>query len=30
MASVSTNEMKPGVKLLIDGIPYNVVDNEYH
>ena len=29
MASVSTNEMKAGTKVLIDGEPYAVVDNEY-
>jgi elongation factor P len=29
MASVSTNEMKSGTKLLIDGEPYSVIDNEY-
>ncbi|HWU68454.1 MAG TPA: elongation factor P [Stenotrophobium sp.] len=29
MASVSTNEMKAGTKLLIDGEPYSVIDNEY-
>ena len=29
MSSVSTNEMKPGVKILIDGDPYSVIENEY-
>ena len=29
MATVSTNEMKSGTKVLIDGEPYSVVDNEY-
>src|SRR3546814_14766322 len=29
MASVSTNEMKSGTKVLIDGEPYSVIDNEY-
>ncbi|TJY61085.1 elongation factor P [Sinimarinibacterium sp. CAU 1509] len=29
MAFVSTNEMKAGTKLLIDGEPYSVIDNEY-
>jgi elongation factor P len=29
MAFVSTNEMKAGVKVLIDGEPYAIVDNEY-
>lgn len=29
MATVSTNEMKAGVKVLIDGEPYAIVDNEY-
>lgn len=29
MASVSTNEMKAGTKVLIDGEPYSIVDNEY-
>jgi elongation factor P len=29
MASVSTNEMKAGTKVLIDGDPYSVIDNEY-
>lgn len=29
MATVSTNEMKAGTKLLIDGDPYSVIDNEY-
>lgn len=29
MATVSTNEMKAGTKVLIDGEPYAVVDNEY-
>lgn len=30
MATVSTNEMKSGTKVLIDGVPYSVIDNEYH
>ena len=29
MATVSTNEMKSGTKVLIDGEPYSVLDNEY-
>lgn len=29
MASVSTNEMKSGTKVLIDGEPYSIIDNEY-
>ncbi len=29
MASVSTNEMKAGTKVLIDGNPFSIVDNEY-
>ena len=29
MANVSTNEMKSGTKVLVDGEPYAVVDNEY-
>jgi elongation factor P len=29
MATVSTNEMKAGTKVLIDGEPYAIVDNEY-
>lgn len=29
MASVSTNEMKSGTKVLIDGDPYAILDNEY-
>ena len=29
MATVSTNEMKSGTKVLIDGEPYAVVENEY-
>lgn len=29
MANVSTNEMKSGTKVLIDGEPFSVIDNEY-
>ena len=29
MGSVSTNEMRSGTKVLIDGNPFSVVDNEY-
>jgi elongation factor P len=29
MASINTSEMKPGVKLLLDGVPYSVMENEY-
>ena len=29
MASYSTSEMRPGVKLIFDGDPYNVIENEY-
>jgi elongation factor P len=29
MATVGTNEMKSGTKVLIDGEPFSVVDNEY-
>ncbi len=29
MGTVSTNEMKSGTKVLVDGEPYAVVDNEY-
>lgn len=28
MASIATNEIKPGAKLIIDGDPYNVINNE--
>jgi len=29
MATVSTNEMKSGTKVLIDGEPFAIIDNEY-
>lgn len=29
MANVSTNEMKSGTKVLMDGEPYSIIDNEY-
>ena len=29
MGSYSTNEFKSGLKLLIDGDPYNIVENEF-
>ena len=29
MASYSTNQFKPGLKLLFDGDPYNIVENEF-
>ncbi|TPW12732.1 MAG: translation elongation factor P, partial [Halothiobacillaceae bacterium] len=29
MASYSTNEFKSGVKIMIDGDPYNILDNEF-
>ena len=29
MASVSTNEMKSGTKVLVDGEPYSILENEY-
>ena len=29
MGSISTNQFKQGVKLLIDGEPYNILDNEF-
>ncbi len=29
MASVSTNEMKSGTKVLIEGEPYSILENEY-
>lgn len=29
MSSYSTNEIRGGMKLLIDGDPYAVIDNEY-
>lgn len=29
MASVSTNEMRSGTKVLVDGEPYSIVENEY-
>lgn len=29
MATVSTNEMKSGTKVLIDGEPFSIVENEY-
>lgn len=29
MATVSTNEMKSGTKVLIDGEPYSIIENEY-
>ncbi len=28
MASYSTNEFKSGVKILLDGTPYSIVENE--
>ncbi len=28
MASYSTNQFKPGLKIMLDGDPYNIVDNE--
>lgn len=30
MANVSTNEMKSGTKVLMDGDPYSVIENDYH
>ena len=27
--SISTNDMKPGVKVLFDGDPYSILENEY-
>jgi elongation factor P len=27
--SISTNDMKPGVKVLLDGDPYSIIENEY-
>ena len=29
MAFYSTNQFKPGLKLLFDGDPYNIVENEF-
>ena len=29
MATYSTNEIKPGVKLMMDGVPVSVIENEY-
>ena len=29
MASISTNQFKPGMKLLLDGDPYNILENEF-
>ena len=29
MTMISTDEMKPGVKVLFDGVPYSVMENEY-
>lgn len=29
MSTLSTNDMKPGVKVLFDGDPYAVIENEY-
>ena len=29
MASYSTNQFKPGLKLLLDGDPYSIVENEF-
>ena len=28
MASYSTNQFKPGLKIMIDGDPFNIVENE--
>ena len=27
--AISTNDMKPGVKVLFDGDPYSIIENEY-
>jgi len=29
MASYSTNQFKPGLKIMLDGDPYNIVENEF-
>ncbi|MBI2382972.1 MAG: elongation factor P [Gammaproteobacteria bacterium] len=29
MSTVSTSDMKAGVKILIDGVPFSIVENEY-
>lgn len=29
MSTVSTNEFKPGLKVIMDGDPYNILENEY-
>ena len=29
MASINTNQFKPGIKLLLDGDPYNILENEF-
>ena len=29
MSTYSTNDMKPGVKVLFDGDPYSILENEY-
>lgn len=29
MSMYSTNQFKPGLKILIDGVPYSIIDNEF-
>ena len=29
MATYSTNQFKPGLKLMFDGDPYTIIDNEF-
>lgn len=29
MATFATNQFKPGLKIMLDGQPYNILDNEY-
>ena len=29
MATINTNQFKPGIKLLLDGDPYNILENEF-
>ena len=29
MASINTNQFKPGIKLLLDGDPHNILENEF-
>ena len=29
MASYSTNEFRSGLKVLLDGVPFNILENEF-